>query len=144
MHCCPALRRGGMSIVLNAQSELLCFERLCANVRFSHYVPAWPIIHYIGSNSSAQRANNRLPAFHKSYKNYIDQLLGRDSREAFTCLLHLTSPKPHLSSTEGPHLLGWVLFPNNSPQQLAQYPYDKDGKEAKLSAKNKLCRFLFH
>lgn len=71
----PIHRKGQMSMALNAQSELLWFEGLCANARCSSYIPTRPIIHYMGSNSSAQRAN----ALDKSCKNCLAWLLCRAS-----------------------------------------------------------------
>lgn len=63
------LTRGWMSVLVNAQScDLLWFERLCKNVRYS-YTPACPIIHSARSDSSVLRTNTRLPAFHKSSHN---------------------------------------------------------------------------
>lgn len=71
--CCVAillLLSGWMSMVLNAQScDLLWLERVCKNVRYSSYIPVWPISHYIGSDESVQRTNTRLSAVHKSFKN---------------------------------------------------------------------------
>lgn len=42
-------------------------------------------------------------------------------REAHMAVLsHM--PKPHLCSTQGPHLSGWILFPHSSPQTINTVP----------------------
>lgn len=65
-------------------------------------------------------------------------------REAFTWLFCLSSPKPHLCSTQGPHLSGWILFSHSCPRQLTQYLIQQRWKRMTITSQKQAMRVSFH